>query len=244
MTRLANSFGSWRPEERTRRRVAFVFLLISTATLLTNAYYLQFAEPALSRKIVAFGIIALTAIWFLVSYFGLPGNREELTALLRRAQTPVLVVVILSVAFAVRYDGIESGLPQSYIPDEYEYVHSYLQMIKRGDMNPRWWHHPSVQPYVNVATYLVVFFLEARMGRWKSVQELQADGLGAVRVHAAVLLQPIAQGVAGGEVSRDGDRRSSLPVSASATRFRSGVSRSRPSSTLISSMAIRPTSTA
>ena len=150
MTRLANSFGTWRPQERTRRRVGFVFLLLSTATLLTNAYYLQFAEPAVSRKSVAFGILALTALWFLVSYFGLPGNREELIGLLRRAKTPILLLVILGVAFAVRYDGIESGLPQSYVPDEYEYVHGYLQMIKRGDMNPRRWHHPSVQPYVNV----------------------------------------------------------------------------------------------
>ena len=69
MTRLANSFGTWRPQERTRRRVGFVFLLLSTATLLTNAYYLQFAEPAVSRKSVAFGILALTALWFLVSYW-------------------------------------------------------------------------------------------------------------------------------------------------------------------------------
>ena len=91
-----------------------------------------------------------------------PANREELTGL-------------FAVLVAFAYDGIESGLPQSYIPDEYEYVHSYLQMIKRGDMNPYWWHHPSVQPYVNVATYLVVFFLEARTGRWKSVQEIQVE---------------------------------------------------------------------
>lgn len=177
MTRLANSFGTWRPQERTRRRVGFVFLLLSTATLLTNAYYLQFAEPAVSRKSVAFGILALTALWFLVSYFGLPGNREELIGLLRRAKTPILLLVILGVAFAVRYDGIESGLPQSYVPDEYEYVHGYLQMIKRGDMNPRWWHHPSVQPYVNVAAYLIVFYLEAPTGRWRSIHEMQVEDM-------------------------------------------------------------------
>ncbi len=177
MMRLADSFGSWRPEQRTRRRVGFVLLLLSTATLLTNAYYLSFAEPAVSRRSIALGVIALTAVWFLVCYWGLPGNREELIGLLRRAKTPILVIVILVVASAVRYDGIKSGLPQSYIPDEYEYVHSYLQMIKRGDMNPHWWHHPSVQPYVNIATYLVVFYLEAPTGRWSSVHQMQIEDM-------------------------------------------------------------------
>ena len=177
MTRLANSFGSWRPEESTRRRVGFVFLLFSTATLLTNAYYLQFAEPALSRKSIAFAILALTAVWFLLSHFGLPRDRAELTGLVRRAKTPILVVGILVAAFGVRYDGIKSGLPQSYIPDEYEYVHSYLQMIKRGDMNPRWWHHPSIQPYVNIATYLVVYYLEAPTGRWRSIHQMQVEDM-------------------------------------------------------------------
>ena len=119
----------------------------------------------------------MTVAWFLVSYLGLPRNRDDLVALLRRGKTPILVTAILFVAFSVRYDGITSRLPQSYIPDEYEYVHSYLQMIKRGDMNPRWWHHPSVQPYVNVATYLAVFYLEAPTGRWKSVHQMQVEDM-------------------------------------------------------------------
>ena len=169
------SFGSWRPAPRVFKSVGFVLLLLSTASLLTNAYYLRFAEPAVSRSVLALGLFALTGTWFFIGSCGLPANREELAEFFVRARTPLLVLAIVGLALAVRYDGIESGLPQSYIPDEYEYVHSYLQMIKRGDMNPYWWHHPSVQPYVNVATYLVVFFLEARTGRWKSVQEIQVE---------------------------------------------------------------------
>ena len=152
------NFGSWRPAPRVFKSVGFVLLLLSTASLLTNAYYLRFAEPAVSRSVLALGLFALTGTWFFIGSCGLPANREELAEFFVRARTPLLVLAIVGLAFAVRYDGIESGLPQSYIPDEYEYVHSYLQMIKRGDMNPYWWHHPSVQPYVNVATYLVVFF--------------------------------------------------------------------------------------
>lgn len=177
MTSHANGFGSWRPDPRTFKRVGFALLLLSTATFLTNAYYLQFLEPAVSRKELALVVVALTGGWFLVGYLGLPKSRGELVELLGRAKTPLLLAAILGVAFSLRFDGISSGLPQSYIPDEYEYVHSYLQMIKRGDMNPRWWHHPSVQPYVNIGTYLVVFFLEARTGRWRSVHQMQVEDM-------------------------------------------------------------------
>ena len=132
----ASSLGSLRPSDRSRRLVGFVLLVASTATFLTNAHYLQFAEPTLSRKTLAAGLVAATIAWFFVAAFGLPRNRHELVALLRRGKTPLLVMVIVCVGFSLRYQGITSGLPQSYIPDEYEYVHSYLQMIKRGDAQP------------------------------------------------------------------------------------------------------------
>ena len=177
MTSPSRGFGSWRPDPVTFKRVGFGLLLLSTATFLTNAYYLRFLEPALSRKGLALMVVALTGGWFLVGHFGLPKSRGELSELLGRMKTPLLLAIILGVAFSVRFEGISSGLPQSYIPDEYEYVHSYLQMIKRGDMNPRWWHHPSVQPYVNIGTYLIVFFLEARTGRWQSVHQIQVEDM-------------------------------------------------------------------
>ncbi|MGH9332579.1 MAG: ArnT family glycosyltransferase, partial [Vicinamibacteria bacterium] len=67
-------------------------------------------------------------------------------------------------------------------------VHSYLVMIKRGDMNPRWWHHPSVQPYVNVAAYLVAYYSQASSGRWRSIHALQVeDALLWGRVAAGVI---------------------------------------------------------
>jgi 4-amino-4-deoxy-L-arabinose transferase-like glycosyltransferase len=61
-------------------------------------------------------------------------------------------------------------------------------MIKRGDMNPRWWHHPSVQPYVNVAAYVLMYYAKASSGRWPSIQALQVeDALLWGRVAAGVI---------------------------------------------------------
>ncbi len=61
-------------------------------------------------------------------------------------------------------------------------------MIKRGDMNPRWWHHPSIQPYVNVAAYLVAYYSQASSGRWRRIHDLQVeDALLWGRVAAGVI---------------------------------------------------------
>ena len=106
-------------------------------------------------------------------------------AFARRHTVWIVLVMILGVAFGLRLWGITYGLPQSYISDEYDYVHSYLKMIKRGDFNPRWWIHPSLQAYVNVGVYLVVFMTQVSSGRWHSVQELVEEdfltGGGSVR---------------------------------------------------------------
>jgi len=180
--------GSWKPRERVGRLGGWLLLVLSTATILTNAYYLQFLEPTLSRKTLALGIVAVTGLWFLVGRFGLPRDRTEVLELWARGRTPVVLALILAVAFSLRYAGAGSGLPQSYIPDEYDYVHSYLVMIKRGDMNPRWWHHPSIQPYVNVAAYLVAYYSQASSGRWPRIHDLQVeDALLWGRVAAGVI---------------------------------------------------------
>jgi 4-amino-4-deoxy-L-arabinose transferase-like glycosyltransferase len=183
-----DGLGSWKPRERGARLGAWLLLLFSTATILTNAYYLQFLEPAISRKSLALGIIAATGLWLLVWRFGLPRNRDEAAELWRHARTPLALAFIVAVAFSLRYQGAGSGLPQSYVPDEYDYVHSYLVMIKRGDMNPRWWHHPSLQPYVNVVGYLVGYYSQASSGRWPKIHDLQVeDALLWGRVAAGVI---------------------------------------------------------
>lgn len=168
--------------------MGFVLLLATAATILTNAYYLRFLEPAVSRTFLGIAVALVTAGWFALLHFGLPRGRDEVAGAWRRLRVPAALAVVLLVAFWLRYDGVGFGLPQSYVPDEYDYVHSYLQMIKRGDLNPRWWHHPSVQPYVNVVAYLLGFYLEAPGGRWQSVHQIQVeDALFWGRVAAGVV---------------------------------------------------------
>jgi hypothetical protein len=173
MTFEARAPGSWKPSERVGRFVAWILLLLSCATLLTNSYYLRLLEPVLSRRSLALALFGVTGLWLAAGKLGLPRDRKGLFGLLWNARVGLALAAIVAVAFSVHYQGAGSGLPQSYVPDEYDYVHSYLQMIKRGDMNPRWWHHPSVQPYVNVVAYLLMYYAEASSGRWPNIQALQ-----------------------------------------------------------------------
>ena len=158
-------------------RIQWLLLLLSTFTILTNAYFLQFAEDAFSRKLLAYILLAITAAWMLARRYGVPRTASQVLDSLRRYSVPVLLGLIVAIAFGLRLSGISYGLPQSYIPDEYDFVHSYLQMMKRGDLNPHWWYHPSLKSYVNVITFTVVFLVKVSSGVWFSVHELTVEDM-------------------------------------------------------------------
>ena len=63
------------PPPSARRLVRFAALALATATVLTNAYYLRFLEPAVSRRWVAAAVIGLCAIVVALAEWGLPRGR-------------------------------------------------------------------------------------------------------------------------------------------------------------------------
>ena len=53
----------WFPPAPLGHRIEWFLLLFSTLTILTNAYFLQFAEDAISRKLLAYVAVAATGLW-------------------------------------------------------------------------------------------------------------------------------------------------------------------------------------
>ena len=94
-----------------------------------------------------------------------------------RRPRPLLLAAILALAFGLRVWGITAGLPQSYVADEYDFVHAVLRMMKGGDLNPHSWYHPSLQPYLALATYTVVFLLGVPRGRWSHVHQIAEEDM-------------------------------------------------------------------
>jgi 4-amino-4-deoxy-L-arabinose transferase-like glycosyltransferase len=178
MTTLADRLAVHRRRlPSARRLVRFAALAAATATVLTNAYYLRFLEPRVPRRWMAAALLAAAAVAVAVTEWGVPRGRAQWRALARRGAEPLLLVAILALAFGLRVWGISGGLPQSYVADEYDFVHAGLRMMKGGDLNPHWWFHPSLQRYLALATYTAVFLAGVPQGRWSRVAQVTEEDM-------------------------------------------------------------------
>lgn len=159
------------------RLVRFAALALAAATVMTDAYFLRFLEPRVSRTLVAAAVLGLCALAVALAVGTPPRTRPEWEALARRAATPCLLAAIVSLAFALRIWGISASLPQSYVSDEYDFVFAGLRMLKGGDLNPHWWFHPTLQRYLAVFTYAVVFILGVPRGRWVHLSDVSVEDM-------------------------------------------------------------------
>ena len=112
-----------------------------------------------------------------ISHVGLPRTRVNALGIIRQLAVPVVLIVILITGFGLRVWGISSGLPQSYVADEYETVHSTVTMMKRGELNPHWWYYPSLKRYVNMAAYTGVFLALAHSGHWWNINQVTVEDM-------------------------------------------------------------------
>lgn len=147
--------------------------VLSVAAVLTNGAFL----PSRFRGTLVVAMLFLSVALTALDRFRVPWTRASFLRIGRAAIVPALLAAIVTLAFGLRVSGIESGLPQSYVSDEYDYVASALTRLKRGDFNPRWWHYPSLQPYLCSATYLAVFYYHVPKGRWSSIQEVVEEDM-------------------------------------------------------------------
>ena len=152
-------------------RLRWLLRLAAVATLLTNAYYLRFLEPWAGRALLGALVVAAALLSFL-PLPAVPRTRAAAAHLLGRAAVPLVLIGILALGFFLREWGSRTGLPQSYLADEIDWVNRALQMIKRGDFNPQWWHHPTLQRYATALTYTVVFFVGVAQGRWHQLADV------------------------------------------------------------------------
>jgi 4-amino-4-deoxy-L-arabinose transferase-like glycosyltransferase len=82
----------------------------------------------------------------------------------RSAQAPrrydsLAVVAVLMMALALRLWGIDFGLPYAYHPDEPGIINRAVRFFRTGDLNPRWFHYPTLYTYIVAAVYLVCYVL-------------------------------------------------------------------------------------
>lgn len=69
----------------------------------------------------------------------------------------IAVFLVVFVAALLRLYGIDFGLPANFHPDEVPKINAIERMIAYGDLNPRYFLHPSLLLY---STYFVSFFVD------------------------------------------------------------------------------------
>lgn len=172
-----SSRDRWFPTGSWWTTLRWLLLVLAVATLLTNAFYLRFLEPVVSRRLLGAALLGSIGLIFFIARVGLPRTRSDVRGVAHRLAVPAAVFAIVAAGFWLRLSGISSGLPQSYVADEYDTVHSTITMMKRGELNPHWWYYPSLKLYVNMGAYTAVFLAGARSGRWQSVNEVTVEDM-------------------------------------------------------------------
>lgn len=165
------------PPKRAFGIVVWASWVVAVCSVLSNGSFPGFLLPSASRGVLAAALLLLALALTALQRYGLPATGEARMRMARAAVVPALLVAIVTLAFGLRLSGIESGLPQSYVSDEYDYVASGLTRLKRGDFNPRWWHYPSLHPYLCSATYLTCFFYYVPQGRWSSIHQVVEEDM-------------------------------------------------------------------
>ena len=108
----------------------------------------------------------------------------------------VLLVIILLVAFALRMWGIGHDLPYIYHPDEPSYIAISQNIFRMGDLNPHFFHYPTLFFYLNALAYIPFYLVGKVLGVFAS----PADILTPVSLAMGVAKSPMPTTVLGGRL--------------------------------------------
>ena len=71
---------------------------------------------------------------------------------------PLLLLIVLGIAFSIRVNGIWFGYPLPVHPDEPLLVQTALNMLRTGDPNPHFFQYPSLNIYIQALIYQALIF--------------------------------------------------------------------------------------
>lgn len=92
-----------------------------------------------------------------------------------RLRKPMLLLsTIILIAIGLRLWGIGYDLPSIYHPDEPAMIFRSLGMLKTGDLNPHFFHWPSLPFYLNLLAYVPYYLLGKMMGAFGTPNDILA----------------------------------------------------------------------
>ncbi len=91
----------------------------------------------------------------------------------------IFLAVVLGLIF--RFPKIGEGLPFFYNEDEAHHFNRVMEMVRTGDLNPHYFHKPSLHFYLRIPAVAAGFIWGVRQGHLRSVKEVRTKdtyGLG------------------------------------------------------------------
>lgn len=92
-----------------------------------------------------------------------------------------LVIAACLVGLWFRIPSISEGLPYFYNEDEAHHFNRVVNMVKSGDLNPHYFHKPSLHFYLRIPVVAASFLWGVKKGHLRSVKEIKTQdpfGLG------------------------------------------------------------------
>ena len=138
----------------------FLILLISFFSL-KNSIYLDLKKP------YSLWLFFLSLSSGFLAYNLFKQREAEFKSNDNSLLYPVLLILVLIVATVFRFYGLDFGFPHYYHPDEVPKYLAIMRMVENGDLNPRYFLHPSLLLY---STYFMNNILNPVVlsGEWES----------------------------------------------------------------------------
>ncbi len=93
---------------------------------------------------------------------------------MKRINPALLLGLVVLIALLVRIWGLCADLPYIYHPDEPVAIEISLRMFKTGDMNPHFFHWPSLLFYVNFLAYIPYYLFGKLVGVFQTPESILA----------------------------------------------------------------------
>lgn len=93
---------------------------------------------------------------------------------MRRALSyPLLLALVFALSLLLRLPTLSQGKPFFYEEDEAHHFNRLVEMVKRGTLDPQYFHKPSLHFYLRMPAVLVGYLLEPRHGDNESIQDIR-----------------------------------------------------------------------
>lgn len=97
----------------------------------------------------------------------------------RKSNCALVLALICAVALWLRVPGISTGLPYLYEEDEAHHFNRVVEMVKKRDLNPRYFHKPSLHFYLRMPIVALSYWWLKQHGEIDSLKDIRTrDSFG------------------------------------------------------------------